>query len=76
MALKAKLLVSLDTARDSAFGDVRIVASLNSLLHLLVRLLSARPIFCSTVTYYLCTECKLAVVPSLRPPTMGTKPQS
>ncbi len=53
MELKAKLLVSLDTARDSAFGDFYMVASLNSLLHLLVRLLFARRIFCSTVAYHL-----------------------
>ncbi len=53
MALNAKLLVSLDTARDSAFGDVYMVASLNSLLHLLVRLLFARHVFCSTVAYHL-----------------------
>ncbi len=53
MTLKAKLLVSLDTARYSAFGDARIVAVLNSLLHLLMRLLFARRSLCSTVTYQL-----------------------
>ena len=53
MALKAQLLLSFGTARGSAFGGFRIVGSLNSLLHLLVRVLFARRVLCSTVAYQL-----------------------
>ena len=47
MTFKTKLLVSLDTDRGSAYGDVCIVASQSSLLHLLMPLRFARRVLCS-----------------------------